>query len=71
MGSWFLCNSLGGYFSGFLTSLAKVDEARLADVAYTSGVYFGLYWRCAAALGIVAVVMLGITPFVKRLMAVR
>lgn len=71
MGSWFLCNSLGGYFSGFLTSLAEVDPARVTDVSYTANVYFNLYWRCAAALGGVAVVMFILTPFVKRLMAVR
>lgn len=69
MGSWFLCNSLGGYFSGFLTSLAKIDKEKTTDVAYTANVYFGLYWRCAAGLAVIAVVMLAISPFVKRLMA--
>jgi proton-dependent oligopeptide transporter, POT family len=71
MGSWFLCSSLGGYFSGFLTSLANVDKARVQDVSYTASVYFGLYWRCAVGLGIVAVVMLVATPYVKKLMAGR
>lgn len=68
MGSWFLCNSLGGYFSGFLTSLVNVDKSRLQDVSYTASAYFGLYWRCAVGLAIIAVIMLGITPLVKKLM---
>ncbi len=68
MGSWFLGNSLGGYFSGFLTSLAAVDKARIADVPYTAGVYSGLYLKCAVALAVVAVIMLLVTPLLKRLM---
>jgi len=68
MGSWFLCNSLGGYFSGFLTSLVNVDKSRVQDVSYTASAYFGLYWRCAVGLAIIAVMMLGITPLVKKLM---
>ena len=71
MGSWFLCNSLGGYLSGFFTSLASVDRERVADVAYTASVYRSLYATCAAGLAVVAVIMLLITPPVKRLMATR
>jgi POT family proton-dependent oligopeptide transporter len=67
MGSWFLCNSLGGYFSGFLTSLVNVDKSRMQDVSYTASAYFGLYWKCAVGLAFVAVMMLGITPLVKKL----
>ena len=71
MGSWFLCSSIGGYFSGFLASLASVDKEKSADITYTATAYFALYWRCAALLAFVALVMLVITPFVKRLMAAR
>ena len=69
MGSWFLCNSLGGYFSGFLTSLAAVERERVTDVPYTAGVYSGLYGKSAIGLAVVAVVMLLLVPFLKRLMA--
>ena len=69
MGSWFLCNSLGGYFSGFLTSLAAVERARVAEVPYTAGVYGGLYGKSAVGLAVVAVVMLLVVPFLRRLMA--
>jgi POT family proton-dependent oligopeptide transporter len=69
MGSWFLCNSLGGYFSGFLTSLAAVDRERVADVPYTASVYSNLYLKSAMGLAVVAVVMLVVAPFLKRLMA--
>ncbi len=69
MGSWFLCNSLGGYFSGFLTSLAAIERERVADVPYTAGVYSGLYGKSAMGLAVVAVVMLLAVPFLKRLMA--
>lgn len=68
MGSWFLCNSLGGYFSGVLTSLADIKKDRLHDVSYSAGAYSGLYGRCAAALAVVAVLMLLVTPLVRRLM---
>jgi POT family proton-dependent oligopeptide transporter len=69
MGSWFLCNSLGGYFSGVLTSLAEVQKDRVQDVSYSASVYGGLYGRCAAALAGVALLMVFVTPVVKRLMA--
>jgi POT family proton-dependent oligopeptide transporter len=69
MGSWFLGNSLGGYFSGVLTSLAEVKKDRVQDVSYSAAVYSGLYGRCAAALAVVAVLMLLVAPRVKRLMA--
>ena len=69
MGCWFLCNSLGGYFSGFLTSLAAVDRERVADVPYTGSVYGGLYGKCALALAGVAVIMTFTVPLLKRLMA--
>ncbi len=69
MGTWFLGNSLGGYFSGFLTSLAAVDKARVADVPYTASVYSGLYLKCAVGLAIVAAIMMAVTPLLKRLMA--
>ena len=68
MGSWFLCNSLGGYFSGFLTSLAAVERERVADVPYTASVYGGLYWKSAAGLAVVAVLMALAVPLLKRLM---
>ena len=69
MGSWFLCSSLGGYFSGLLTSLAKVDKDKVHDVADTAAAFYGLYGRCALGLVFVALIMLAITPFVKRLMS--
>jgi POT family proton-dependent oligopeptide transporter len=69
MGSWFLCNSLGGYFSGFFTSLAAVEKEKVADVPYTAAVYGGLYGRMAMGLAVVAVVMAVVAPFLKRLMA--
>ena len=69
MGSWFLCNSLGGYFSGFLTSLAAVDRERIADVSYTASVYQTLFTRGAVGLAVVAVIMLVVSPGLKRLMA--
>jgi POT family proton-dependent oligopeptide transporter len=69
MGSWFLGNSLGGYFSGVLTSLADIKKDRVQDVAYSAAAYSGLYGRCAAALAVVAVLMMLATPLVKRLMA--
>lgn len=69
MGSWFLGNSLGGYFSGVLTSLADIEKDRVQDVSYSAAAYSGLYGRCAAALAVVAVFMLLVTPLVKRLMA--
>ncbi|MEI6286834.1 MAG: peptide MFS transporter [Bacillota bacterium] len=69
MGSWFLCSSVGGYFSGFLTSLAEIPKDKVQDVVYTSSVYYGLYWKCALALVAVAIIMLLITPFVNKLMA--
>jgi POT family proton-dependent oligopeptide transporter len=69
MGSWFLCNSLGGYFSGLLTSLTAVKKDRVQDVAYSAAAYSGLYGKCAAALAVVAVFMVLVTPLVKRLMA--
>jgi dipeptide/tripeptide permease len=69
MGSWFLCNSLGGYFSGFLTSLAAVDRARVADVPYTASVYSNLYAKSAMGLAVVTVVMLLVMPVLKKLMA--
>ncbi len=69
MGSWFLCNSLGGYFSGFFTSLAAVQKDRIADVPYTAGVYGDLYGKMAMGLAVVAVVMLVVAPILKRLMA--
>jgi POT family proton-dependent oligopeptide transporter len=68
MGTWFLCNSLGGYFSGFLTSLAAVDRERIADVPYTASVYQTLFTRGAIGLAVVAVIMLVATPGLKRLM---
>lgn len=71
MGSWFLCSSLGGYFSGFLTSLAAIEKERVTEVAYTAGVYFGLYWKCSLGLSVVALLMLAMTPLVKRLMATK
>ena len=71
MGSWFLCNSLGGYFSGRLTSLVSIDKAKVNDVSYTAAAYAGLYWKCAAALAISAIIMFAITPFVKKLMNSR
>jgi POT family proton-dependent oligopeptide transporter len=61
--------ALGGYFSGFLTSLAAVDRARIADVPYTASVYSNLYAKSAMGLAVVAVVMLLVVPFLKRLMA--
>jgi POT family proton-dependent oligopeptide transporter len=69
MGSWFLCNSLGGYFSGFFTSLAAVEKEKVGDVPYTAAVYGGLYGKMAMGLAVVAVVMLVVAPFLKRLMA--
>jgi len=69
MGSWFLGNSLGGYFSGFLTSLAAVDKAKVGDVVYTATVYNGLFLWCTGALAVVAVGMLLTVPVLKRLMA--
>ncbi|MCX7019377.1 MAG: peptide MFS transporter [bacterium] len=69
MGSWFLCNSLGGYISGYLASLADVEKTMVHEVARTASVYFNLYWKCALALGLVTLIMLAITPFVKKLMA--
>jgi dipeptide/tripeptide permease len=68
MGSWFLGNSLGGYFSGVLTSLADVQKDRVQDVSYSAAAYSALYGRCAAALAVIAVVMLLATPRVNRLM---
>ncbi|MBF0544244.1 MAG: MFS transporter [Candidatus Riflebacteria bacterium] len=69
MGAWFLGTSLGGYFSGFLTSLASVEKEKIDDVAYTASVYFNLYWKCSIALAVVAVIMFLISPLVKKLMA--
>nr|MBP7633733.1 MFS transporter [Candidatus Ozemobacteraceae bacterium] len=71
MGAWFLCASLGGYFSGFLSSLASIDKAKIEDVGYAAGVYSGLYTNCAIGLAIITVLMLLVTPLVKRLMAAR
>jgi POT family proton-dependent oligopeptide transporter len=68
MGTWFLCNSLGGYFSGFLTSLAAVDRERVADVGYAASVYQTLFTRGAIGLAVVAVIMLVVTPGLRRLM---
>jgi POT family proton-dependent oligopeptide transporter len=69
MGTWFLCNSLGGYFSGFLTSMAAVDRERVGDVPYTASVYQLLFTRGAIGLAVVAVIMLLVTPGLRRLMA--
>jgi proton-dependent oligopeptide transporter, POT family len=69
MGAWFLCNSLGGYFSGVLTSLVDIQKDRLVDVAYSAAAYSSLYRSCAVGLAVVAVLMLLATPWVKRLMA--
>lgn len=69
MGSWFLCNSLGGYFSGFLTSLAAVPRERIAEVAYTASVYQELFVRGAIGLAVVAVIMTVVAPALGRLMA--
>lgn len=71
MGAWFLCASLGGYFSGFLSSLASIDKAKIEDVAYAAGVYSALYVKCAIGLAVITVLMLLVTPLVKRLMAAR
>ena len=69
MGGWFLGTSLGGYFSGFLTSLASIDDKeKILDVAFTAGVYGNLYGWCAVGLAVVAVIMLLVTPLVKGLM---
>lgn len=68
MGVWFLGTSLGGYFSGFLTSLADIEKERVTDVTYTATVYFGLYWKCAVGLSVVVVLMFMMVPLVKRLM---
>jgi len=67
MGAWFLCNSLGGYFSGVLTSL--VDIRRADDVVESAAAYSALYGRCAVGLAVAAVAMLLATPRLKRLMA--
>jgi len=69
MGTWFLCNSLGGYFSGFLTSLAAVERSRVADVRYTASVYQTLFQRGAVGLAVVAVIMMVATPWLRGLMA--
>jgi proton-dependent oligopeptide transporter, POT family len=69
MGSWFLCNSLGGYFSGFLTSLAAVERERIGEVPYTASVYSSLFAKGAIGLAVVAVVMTAVAPLLKRLMA--
>jgi POT family proton-dependent oligopeptide transporter len=69
MGAWFLCNSLGGYFSGVLSSLADIQRDRVQDVSYSAAAYSGLYGRCAGALAVVTVVMFLGAPLVKRLMA--
>ncbi|MFZ2957385.1 MAG: peptide MFS transporter [Candidatus Ozemobacteraceae bacterium] len=68
MGAWFLGTSLGGYFSGFLTSLASIEKERVEDVVYTATVYSGLYTKCAMVLGIAAVVLFLMTPLIKKLM---
>jgi POT family proton-dependent oligopeptide transporter len=68
MGTWFLCNSLGGYFSGLLTSLAAVDRERVADVGYAASVYQTLFTRGAIGLAVVAALMLVVTPGLRRLM---
>lgn len=69
MGAWFLGTSLGGYFSGVLTSLTDIQKDRASDVSYSATAYSGLYGRCAAVLAVVAVVMFFVAPLVKRLMA--
>ncbi|MBF0500856.1 MAG: peptide MFS transporter [Candidatus Riflebacteria bacterium] len=68
MGAWFLGTSLGGYFSGFLTSLASVEKEKVDDIVYTATVYSGLYWKCSVVLGVAAVVMFITTPLMKKLM---
>jgi POT family proton-dependent oligopeptide transporter len=68
MGSWFLTSSLGGYFAGYLSSLASVDKARVNDLAYTGMTYYGLYWKCAAGLAIVTIIMFVTKPVMKKLM---
>jgi dipeptide/tripeptide permease len=69
MGAWFLCNSLGGYFSGVLTSLVAIPKDRTDDVVQSATAYGGLYGRCSVGLAVVATLMLVATPWVKRLMA--
>lgn len=71
MGSWFLTSSLGGYFAGYFSSLASIDKARVDDLSYTGMTYFGLYWRCAAGLAVVAAIMFIAIPSMKRLMLNR
>jgi POT family proton-dependent oligopeptide transporter len=69
MGAWFLGNSLGGYFSGVLTSSVEVDKERAQDVSYSAAAYSSLYGRCAAALAVVALLLLVAAPRIKRLIA--
>ncbi len=69
MGSWFLCNSLGGYFSGFLTSVSSIPTDKVTDVVFTATEYGKLYWNCAVTLTVVTVVMIVINPFLQRLMS--
>jgi len=57
--------------SGFFTSLASVEREKVADVTYTATVYRSLYATRAAGLAVVPVIMLLMTPPVKRLMATR
>ena len=68
MGSWFLTSSLGGYFAGYFSSLAKVDKSRVNDLTYTGMTYYGLYWKCAAGLAVIAIILFFARPKLQKLM---
>lgn len=73
MGSWFLCNSLGSFFSGLLTnqftkSLDNMDAAAKAKLTVTAPMFGSLYSRCSAALLVVTAVLFVLVPRIKKLM---
>jgi len=49
--------------------MAAVDRERVGDVPYTASVYQLLFTRGAIGLAVVAVIMLLVTPGLRRLMA--
>ena len=70
MGAWFLYSGLSNYLAGVIASTtgAETIGGQLADTAAAKATYAAVYTQVGYIAMAIAVVMLLISPFIKRMM---
>ena len=70
MGVWFLSISVAQYVAGAVAQVASVETVggQVTNLQVSLETYAGVFWKIGVASAVIGLILLGLSPFLKRWM---